>query len=496
MNKKWISACTIILLAHCAVSDASPAGMELIRNVVVIYAENRSFDHLFGMFPGAEGIAQASEEQKTQLDLDGRPLPHLPPVYVHGKLDARFPTTKLPNGPFRIDAPPINRRLDEVLPSPWHLFYQNREQIAGGKNNKFVALSNVGAWVMGYFDGSKMKLWKWAEEYTLTDHFFAAAFGGSFLNHQWLICACTPRDPGAPASIRAKEDKQGNLQRKPSSPRSVLDGPVQLDRGRVTPDGYLVNTSEPAYQPSKIPPASGRPDYADSTKLPAPPQTAKTIGDTLSAKGIKWAWYAGAWDAALADGRQDAGAPRVVIDARKAKESPVFQTHHQPFNYFARFAPGTADRVAHLKDEKEFLAAIDNGTLPQVAFFKPAGRYSEHPDYTDVMSGDEHITMILDRLKKSPQWAHMAIIITYDENGGFCDHVPPPRGPGWGDRWGPGTRIPTIIVSPYAKGGYVDKTPYDTTSILKFITRRFGLEPLPGVRAKMGDLTAAFDFTQ
>jgi len=88
----------------------------------------------------------------------------------------------------------------------------------------------------------------------------------------------------------------------------------------------------------------------------------------------------------------------------------------------------------------------------------------------------------------------MAVIVTFDENGGFWDHLPPPSGSGWGDRWGPGTRIPTIIVSPYAKRDYIDRTAYDTTSILKFITRRFGLEPLPGVRPNAGDLTAAFDW--
>ena len=83
----------------------------------------------------------------------------------------------------------------------------------------------------------------------------------------------------------------------------------------------------------------------------------------------------------------------------------------------------------------------------------------------------------------------MAVIVTYDENGGFWDHVPPPRG----DRWGPGTRIPAIIVSPFARRGYIDKTPYDTTSIIKFITRRFDLEPLAGVRARAGDLTDALE---
>jgi phospholipase C len=84
----------------------------------------------------------------------------------------------------------------------------------------------------------------------------------------------------------------------------------------------------------------------------------------------------------------------------------------------------------------------------------------------------------------------MAIIVTYDENGGFWDHVPPPKG----DRWGPGTRVPAIVVSPFARRGYVDHTSYDTTSILKLITRRFDLQPLSGVRAGAGDFTAAFDF--
>ena len=108
------------------------------------------------------------------------------------------------------------------------------------------------------------------------------------------------------------------------------------------------------------------------------------------------------------------------------------------------------------------------------------------------MSGDIHIAELVARIKASPLWASTAIIVTYDENGGFWDHVAPPKG----DRWGPGTRIPAIIISPYARKAYVDHTSYDTTSILKFITLRFGLEPLPGVRAAAGDLTTAFEFTQ
>jgi phospholipase C len=87
----------------------------------------------------------------------------------------------------------------------------------------------------------------------------------------------------------------------------------------------------------------------------------------------------------------------------------------------------------------------------------------------------------------------MVVVVTYDENGGFWDHVAPPSGDGWGDRWGPATRIPALIVSPFAKRGFVDHTTYDTASILKLITARFGLEPLPGFRKNMGDLTAALD---
>jgi acid phosphatase len=127
--------------------------------------------------------------------------------------------------------------------------------------------------------------------------------------------------------------------------------------------------------------------------------------------------------------------------------------------------------------------------LPSVAFYKPVGKLTQHPSYTDVASGDAHIADLLERLRRSPQWGRMMVIVTYDENGGYWDHVPPPTG----DRWGPGTRIPALIVSPLARKGAVDSTPYDTTSILKLVTRRFGLEPLPGVREKMGDLSATLE---
>jgi len=497
-------AAALLLATACIAAQGARADEALarIKTIVVIYAENRSFDHLFGFFPGANGIAHASEEQKTQLDHDGKPLPYLLTFGPDGKPNANFP--RMPNRPFPIDGEPVNRSPNMVLPSPIHAFYHNQEQINAGRNNMFAAMSTVGAWTMGYFADAKLRMFQWASEYTLADNFFMGAFGGSYLNHQYLICACAPRHPDAPESMRARLDPDGKLTKKPDSP-SAAEGAVRVYSdgigGQVTPDGYSVNTTQPPYQPSGVPPAAdGNLDLADpkgkgALGEPLPPQTTTTIGDTLSERNVSWAWYAGAWNAALADGRRRAAEKRKVIYVRD-DGSPNFQPHHQPFNYFARSAPGTADRAQHLKDGDDFLRDIDNGTLPQVAFYKPPGRLTEHPAYTDVISGDMHIDGLLQHLRKSPQWNDMVVIVTYDENGGFWDHVPPPHGPGWGDRFGPGTRIPAVIVSPFARRGFIDHTSYDTTSILKFITRRFDLAPLPGVRVNAGDLTPALDLSK
>jgi len=490
------TACTAPTVGPSAApSSAPPAALQRVKHLVVIYAENHSFDNLYGMFPGADGVANATAEQRTQLDHDGKPLPELIVFGSDGKPAAGF--ARMPNAPFRIDAAPMNKRLDEIVPSGIHAFWHNQEQINGGRNNLFAAMSNVGGWTMGYYDTSSLKLWQWAKEYTLADRFFQAAFGGSYLNHQYLICACAPRHDDAPDSMRVKLDANGKLSKLPDSPSAAVGAVKAVSRsgGQVSPDGWSVNTSQPAYQPSGLKPAAGGSLHladprGDHGQVPVPPQRAKTIGDTLSAKGVSWAWYSGGWHAALADGRQPPDVRRKVIYAG-GPDSPNFQPHHQPFNYYERFAPGTADRAIHLQDGEQLLTDAAAGKLPAVSFYKPAGRYTQHPSYTDVKSGDEHMASVLEALRKSPQWPDMLVVLTYDENGGYWDHAAPPTGPGWGDRFGPGTRIPALLIGPHVKRGFVDHTPYDTTSILKFITERWGLEPLPGVRAKPGNLSAA-----
>jgi len=145
----------------------------------------------------------------------------------------------------------------------------------------------------------------------------------------------------------------------------------------------------------------------------------------------------------------------------------------------------TTARAEHLKDEADFLKAIDAGTLPRVVFYKPYGADNEHPGYADVLTGDQHAAALIRSIQASPAWKDNVIVVTYDENGGTWNHVAPPEV----DKWGPGTRVPAIIVPPFAKRGYVDHTFYDTTSVLKLIETRFQLAPLTSRDAQANDLT-------
>jgi acid phosphatase len=405
------------------------------------------------------------------------------------------------NAPFAMDDPKgFDLGLNVTTADLWHRFYENQMQIDGGKNDRFAAWADAGGMVMGYYDGSQQRLWKIAQDYVLADNFFMGAFGGSFMNHLWLICACVTRYPDADKSpaksqISLVEPDGVTLSPPETGAGSALDGPAKFaNSGGLTPDFYAVNTMQPPYQPSNNPPAPGGDKrFADPSKANTlPPQTLTTIGDLLSAKGVSWAWYGGAWQATL--------------DKVQVTPPPVFQYHHQPFNYFVQFAPGTPARAEHLRDGglngAGLIADIRAGTLPAVTFYKPQGNLNQHAGYANVSDGDAHIADVIGELQKSPQWAHMLVVVTYDENGGFWDHVAPPAA----DRWGPGTRVPALIVSPFAKRGVVDHTQYDTTSILRFITARFGLPALEGIKARdagvlahggapFGDLTQALVLT-
>jgi phospholipase C len=422
-------------------------GLEKVGHIVVLYLENHSFDHLYGLFPGANGIANAGGTS-IQTDLQGQPLANLPPVMnINPKstvVDNRFPKD-LPNAPFRADA---YAGLEQTTGDLVHRFYQQQAQIDGGKMDHFAVLSDGGGLAMSYYDGSRLPMWDYAIRYVLMDNFFHAALGGSFLNHMLLVCACVPRYEDAPDSIKAKLNG---------------DGTVKED-GAVTKDGYAVNTIFSTYTP--------RPANATGPDKILPPLDAPTIGDRLSDTNIDWAWYSGGWN-----------------DAVAGKPDSSFQFHHQPFAYFRKYGDGASGRSAHLKDGIEFIEAIEKGTLPPVAFYEPIGVENEHPGYTSVLAGDRHAADIIKLIERSLIWKDTVVIVTYDENGGYWDHVPPRKI----DQWGPGMRVPTILVSPFARKGFVDKTYYDTISILKLIETRFGLAPLGTRDANANDLTEALD---
>lgn len=482
-----------------------------IQQVVVIYLENRSFNNLFANFPGVEQpLGALKPEAYLQRDRDGSVLKELPPIW-HGLAPHKQTVnhrdyqvmqdhlTGLPNAPWALrtgDGEPLPHGV--VTRDLIHAFYENQRQINGGKNDGFVAWGDTGAMVMGHYDdsASNLRLWQLARQYTLCDNWFMGAFGGSFLNHQYLVAAQPPFYPNAdksPAQFNIAVTESGKaddprLKLAEDSPRSAMDGKAKpISRSQLTPDFWAVNTMMPPYQPTSTQSGTNPLLASEDSPNTLTPQLHKTIGDVLSAKGVDWAWYAGAWQLAL-DGKGDG-------DEHQFPQRPNFQIHHQPLNYFKSFAPGTDARAKHLRDAgvgetsktNHFLADIEANRLPAVSFYKPQGDLNMHAGYSDVDTGDRHVMAIVDALQKSPSWKHTMVIITVDENGGWWDHVAPPKG----DRWGPGSRIPALVVSPFAKKGHVDHTIYDTGSIARFLTRRFGLEKLPGLSVREQAMIAA-----
>ncbi|WP_017904387.1 acid phosphatase [Pseudomonas asplenii] len=498
---------------------------EQVKTVVVIYAENRSFNNLFGDFPGVEKpLSSLKPADYQQYDRDGSLLQTLPPTWggvlqigpqsldgVTYPVQTQF-QENLPNAPYALKGPNgEDLPLGLVTRDLWHVFYQNQMQINGGKNDRFVAWADSGGLTMGYYAQTRysLRLWDVAREFVLCDNFFQGAFGGSFLNHQYLISAKVPFYPDAAnsvaktqiAKVQSDDPTDPRLMPLDKSPASAMSGPPQFGPSALTPDGYAVNTMAPPYWPTWIRDPE-RPDYA-KPDLPTVlvPQTHEHIGDKLSKKNIDWAWYAGAWQVTLDQFKDSGGIPKI----------PNFQYHHQPFNYFKRQGPeNPAERARRLRDgglgdetgSNKFLADAAAGKLPAVTFYKPQGNLNMHAGYADVAAGDRHIVRTLKVLRESPQWPNMVVVVTVDENGGWWDHVAPPKG----DRWGPGTRIPALLVSPFARKGTVDHTVYDTASILRLITRVFQLEKLDGIKERdeamtargqkpMGDLTNALRFT-
>jgi acid phosphatase len=510
-----------------------------INHIVVIYEENHSFDNLYGGWEGVNGRASADAAHTTQVDqnavafgclqqldvnLASPPLPATCTDTLHGI------TSAFTNTWFTIDD--YIQPSDTTCPQPhqefarpngWakgtgtpggctrdlvHEFYQEQYQLNGGNQNRYMSGSDSVGTTMGVYDTKALPIYRYLHSgdhshYAIADDFFQSAFGGSFLNHQWLIAAATPVYPGAAEALHSIIDSNGMPV---SYPQYHATGPVR--RGPITvacpspvPNracgDYAVNTMQPTYQPTGT----------FGAKLI--PQTHTTIGDELSAAGVSWSWYAGGWS--NADG--DVGAPGwtngtgPVCSDPRATPNPTFpwcpdssfQFHHQPFNYYANYAPGTVGRT-HLRDEAQFEQRLQSSTsscqLDAVSFDKPLGVENEHPGYSSESNGSDHLVDLLQAIRNSACAKDTMVIVTYDEFGGQWDHVSPPgqgNNNGVHDIWGPGTRIPALVISPFLRGNFVvDHTQYDTTSILSTIEERYGLAPLSSRDAAVNSLSNVF----
>jgi phospholipase C len=521
--------------------SASGASFDMnnIRHVVIIYQENHSFDSRYGGWEGVNGI---NGTYVPQVDQQGQPYQCLPqnqpdlasPPLHTACIDATHGIkSAFPNQSFLIDPywPKCAGQLDCRFPSAGltHTFYENRYQIHDGKNDRFVVASRRMGLAVYYSDTSTLPLYKYLHEglqnvrYVILDNFFMGAFGGSFLNHQWLIAATTPKWPHArndgqlhdhhsvvdENGMSISGGKAAPLYKTPARYPLVYDdltvscnppssrGPTPaIFLADGTCGDFVINTIQPNQQPFK----SGA---LAEDRLPLLDNP--TIGDRMTEAGVDWAWYSQGWSNA----NGDVGAPGWTgkwCTEREKIHCPHFrfQFHHQPFNYYKAFDQktdaGKKNRIAHLRDSAEFRNLIDQSAatcqIKKVNFYKFLLTSTEHSQAGPDHIGNQQLTDLVRKIESSACAPDTMIIIAYDENGGEYDHVAPPsalnmKGPY--DAWGPGSRVGAFIISPLLPvDAGVDSTLYDTTSILATLEKRFNLKPLAYRDAASRNLFEAF----
>ena len=343
------------------------------KHLVVIYEENHSFDNLYGGWGAVNGQrvngrSHATTARTAQVDQDGTPYscllqndvnltsPPQPSDCTDSTDSTHTFTSHFTNKPFAIDR--FIKPADTTCPAPGvfaangvpkgsgepggctrdivHRFYQEQYQLNGGRQNRYTTGSDAVGLTQGYYKTRDLPIYKYlhrtgAPKYVLADRFFQAAFGGSFLNHQWLIAARTPLDTshnaGLPATTPAHSvlDSNGMVKAYPlyKPTGSVNDGPLtrrcndplQMKYKSACGD-FAVNTVQPSSPPAAA--TGAKIPLIDDAKYP-------NIGDRMTKAGISWKWYSGGWR-----------------DATSGKPGPLFQYHHQPFNYFADLRPRAA----------------------------------------------------------------------------------------------------------------------------------------------------------
>jgi phospholipase C len=331
-----------------------------------------------------------------------------------------------------------------------------------------------------------------ADEFSMSDNFHQSFMGGTGANHVmlgsgdaifWSDGNGNPTTPPArianPNPLPGTDDVytvdlffDGNFTEcgNPGQPgvnavRQYLGSLPYHPKPNCEPDHfYMINNDSPGFLPDGTVDAKG---IGKGGSIP--PVNTRTIGEALNEKGISWAYYGGAYNAAVAlqhnPGSKD---PTVQIGAAYCNICN-FES------YTNAIMGDPAQRAAHIKDATDFFAAVDDGTLPAVSFVKPDGLLDGHPASSKLDLFEGMLKKVVDHLKGNPElFAETALIVTFDEGGGYYDsgYIQPL------DFFGDGPRIPLIVVSPFTKGGHISHSYTDHVSILKFIERNWHLKPL------------------
>jgi phospholipase C len=426
------------------------AGVHKIRHVIVIQQENRSFDTYFGTFPGADGIPMKNG-QPTVCVPDPKTAGCVRPYVDHADVNGGGPHSA------------VNATLD----------------VAGGKMNGFIASAQAGRRrcvvptdpacttsnptdVMGYHTGSDIpNYWTYAKDFVLQDQMFEPNASWSLPSHLFLVSEwsayCTEHN----------------------NPSSCVNS-LQTPRSERPPGA-------PAYYGGRTSSApSGQPIFAwtDLTYL-------------LFKSHVSWGYYV------VSGAEPDCENPAAETCA------PIAQSSNTPgiWNPLPWFDTVKADhQLANIQSVKRFYAAAKSGQLPAVSWVVPSGAVSEHPP--DAVSfGQSYVTSLIDAVMRSPEWDSTAIFLAWDDWGGFYDNVVPPKV----DADGYGLRVPGIVISPYARKGYIDHQILSFDAYDKFIEDDFlngqrldpatdgRPDPRPAVREDekiLGNLAADFDFNQ
>jgi phospholipase C len=360
---------------------AAPPGLEKIQHFVFIMQENRSFDHYFGTYPGAEGTP--------------------PGVCVPDPL----------GGP--CVAPSHDARL--VNQGGAHNWANALNCIDGGLMDGFIAGSGQKPGdVMGWHDYRELSnYWNYAQLYVLQDRLFESITSYSLPAHLYMLAA-----------------QSGGY----------------IGTGQAYPQSFAFNE----------------------------------ITQLLGSGKIDWRYYVNRGKTA---GAADGGVANVDSD----------ETTYTFWNPLPAFPAVKNDptQFGRLTNATQFYTDVQSGTLPQVSWIIPNSDLSEHPP-ASIATGMNYVTGLVNAVMNSPLWNSTAILIAWDDWGGFYDHVVPPKV----DQYGLGIRVPGLVVSPYARQGYVDHKTYSFESWLRLIEERFGVMPMTGRDNTANDMTDAFDFTQ